>query len=105
MSTTRQEYRGGAVMERCAENEDNKTEQEEPFLSPDSPPLTPSGSSRAGRLWQKVKDRWELVEFNALPDYLRDNEYIHRHYRPEWPIWQILLSTFTIHNETVNIWT
>jgi adiponectin receptor len=102
MSTPRQEDGGGAVMERCAENEDSNLEQDE-LLS--SPPLTPSGSSRAGRLWQKVKDSWELVEFNALPDYLRDNEYIHRHYRPEWPMRQILLSTFTIHNETINIWT
>ncbi|CAN7016411.1 hypothetical protein BRARA_K01231 [Brassica rapa] len=55
------------------------------------------------RLWQKVK--YQLVEYHALPAYLRDNEYIIGHYRSEWPIKQILLSIFTIHNETLNVWT
>ncbi|CAA0397893.1 unnamed protein product [Arabidopsis thaliana] len=55
------------------------------------------------RLWQKVK--YQLVEFHSLPAYLRDNEYIIGHYRSEWPIKQILLSIFTIHNETLNVWT
>ncbi|XP_010446637.1 PREDICTED: heptahelical transmembrane protein 4 [Camelina sativa] len=55
------------------------------------------------RLWQKVK--YQLVEYHSLPAYLRDNEYIIGHYRCEWPIKQILLSIFTIHNETLNVWT
>lgn len=55
------------------------------------------------RLWHKVK--YQLVEYHALPAYLRDNEYIIGHYRSEWPIKQILLSIFTIHNETLNVWT
>lgn len=58
---------------------------------------------RAKRLWKKVK--YQLVEYHALPEYLRDNEYILRYYRPEWPIKQVLLSMFTIHNETLNVWT
>jgi adiponectin receptor len=45
------------------------------------------------------------VEYRALPGYLRDNEYIHRHYRCEWPLPQVLLSAFSIHNETLNVWT
>ncbi|XP_057762128.1 heptahelical transmembrane protein 4-like isoform X2 [Arachis stenosperma] len=64
------------------------------------------GCSRAGkrrRLWKKMKS--QLVEYHALPGYLRDNEYILRHYRPEWPMKQVLLSIFTIHNETLNVWT
>jgi adiponectin receptor len=40
-----------------------------------------------------------------LPDYIRDNEYILRHYRSDWPIPESLLSIFSIHNETLNIWT
>lgn len=58
---------------------------------------------RAKRLWKKVK--YQLVDYHALPEYLRDNEYILRHYRSEWPLKQILLSIFSIHNETLNVWT
>ncbi|GJN30774.1 hypothetical protein PR202_gb19110 [Eleusine coracana subsp. coracana] len=54
---------------------------------------------------KKIKKRYGLVEYRALPGYLRDNEYILRHYRCEWPLPQVLLSAFTIHNETLNVWT
>ena len=40
---------------------------------------------------------------STLPAYLRDNECIHRHYRCEWPLPQVLLSAFSIHNETLNV--
>ncbi|PKA50423.1 hypothetical protein AXF42_Ash013512 [Apostasia shenzhenica] len=55
------------------------------------------------RLWKKVK--YQLVEYHCLPNYLKDNEYILGYYRSEWPLKQILFSTFTIHNETLNVWT
>ncbi|CAJ2646032.1 unnamed protein product [Trifolium pratense] len=55
------------------------------------------------RLWKKVK--YQLVEYHSLPAFLRDNEYILGHYRSEWPMKQVLLSIFTIHNETLNVWT
>ncbi|XP_059624023.1 heptahelical transmembrane protein 4-like [Cornus florida] len=55
------------------------------------------------RLWKQV--RYQLVEYHSLPGYLRDNEFIVGHYRSEWPLKQILLSIFTIHNETLNVWT
>ncbi|KAK4262416.1 hypothetical protein QN277_027978 [Acacia crassicarpa] len=55
------------------------------------------------RLWKKVK--YQLVEYHSLPGYLRDNEYIVGHYRSEWPMKQVLLSIFSIHNETLNVWT
>uniref|UniRef100_A0A0D6QZK3 Heptahelical transmembrane protein 4-like n=1 Tax=Araucaria cunninghamii TaxID=56994 RepID=A0A0D6QZK3_ARACU len=58
---------------------------------------------RANRLWKKVK--YQLVEYHALPEYLRDNEYILKYYRVEWPMKQVLLSMFSIHNETLNVWT
>ncbi|CAN6301702.1 unnamed protein product [Urochloa humidicola] len=54
---------------------------------------------------RRRKKRYGLVEYRALPGYLRDNEYIHRHYRCEWPLPQVLLSVFSIHNETLNVWT
>ncbi|XP_010274409.1 PREDICTED: heptahelical transmembrane protein 4-like [Nelumbo nucifera] len=55
------------------------------------------------RLWKKVK--YQLVEYHSLPGYLRDNEFILGHYRSEWPLKQTFLSIFTIHNETLNVWT
>ncbi len=54
---------------------------------------------------QKKTKKYELSEFHSLPDYIRDNEYILRHYRSDWPIPESLLSIFSIHNETLNIWT
>ncbi|MBA0859959.1 hypothetical protein Goshw_012531 [Gossypium schwendimanii] len=64
-----------------------------------SPPKDGTGK----RLWEKVK--YQLVEYHSLPGFLRDNEYILGHYRSEWPMKQILLSIFRIHNETLNVWT
>lgn len=66
---------------------------------------TPKSPGRAHELWRKVKKQYELVEYHVLPEYLRDNEYILRHYRSDWPMKETLLSIFTIHNETLNIWT
>ncbi|XP_058778086.1 heptahelical transmembrane protein 4-like isoform X2 [Vicia villosa] len=63
-----------------------------------------SGKEGKGkRLWKKVK--YQLVEYHSLPAFLRDNEYILGHYRSEWPMKQVLLSIFAIHNETLNVWT
>lgn len=60
-------------------------------------------SGKGRRLWKKVK--YQLVEYHSLPGYLKDNEYILGYYRSEWPLKQILLSIFTVHNETLNVWT
>ncbi|XP_021908052.1 heptahelical transmembrane protein 4-like [Carica papaya] len=65
--------------------------------------LCSSKGGKGKRLWKKVK--YQLVEYHSLPGYLRDNEYIVGHYRSEWPLKQVLLSIFTIHNETLNVWT
>ncbi|KAL2906457.1 Heptahelical transmembrane protein 4 [Bienertia sinuspersici] len=55
------------------------------------------------RFWKKVK--YQLVEYHSLPGYLRDNEYIKGHYRANWPLKHALYSIFSIHNETLNVWT
>lgn len=54
---------------------------------------------------QKYTKPRPLLEYAALPEYLRDNEFIHKHYRADWPLSQTLWSIFGIHNETGNIWT
>ncbi|KAG8497427.1 hypothetical protein CXB51_008750 [Gossypium anomalum] len=61
-----------------------------------------SKGEKGKRLWKKVK--YQLVEYHSLPGYLRDNEYIVGHYKSEWPMKQLLLSIFSIHNETLNVW-
>ncbi|KAG9147535.1 hypothetical protein Leryth_007330 [Lithospermum erythrorhizon] len=55
------------------------------------------------RICKKVK--YQLVDYHSLPAYLKDNEYILNYYRCEWPLKQTLLSVFSIHNETLNVWT
>ncbi|KAL3526898.1 hypothetical protein ACH5RR_011554 [Cinchona calisaya] len=62
-----------------------------------------SKEGKGKRLWKKVK--YQLVEYHSLPGYLKDNEYILGHYRAEWPLKHTLLSIFSIHNETLNVWT
>lgn len=46
-----------------------------------------------------------LVSYHELPDYMKDNEYIVKYYRSEWPLKQALFSLFQWHNETINVWT
>ncbi|KAF8718036.1 hypothetical protein HU200_025506 [Digitaria exilis] len=47
----------------------------------------------------------ELVSYDELPEFLRHNEFIVDYYRSEWPVKEALLSAFSIHNETINVWT
>lgn len=46
----------------------------------------------------------QLHSFDALPDYLRDNEFIITGYRHTLPVRDSLKSLFNLHNETGNIW-
>ncbi|XP_042385111.1 heptahelical transmembrane protein ADIPOR3-like [Zingiber officinale] len=69
----------------------------------ESPPIGAGKQGTRRRLWKKVK--YQLVEYHSLPSYLKDNEYILGYYRSEWPLKQTLFSIFTIHNETLNVWT
>ncbi|KAL1819629.1 heptahelical transmembrane protein 1 [Daucus carota subsp. sativus] len=48
---------------------------------------------------------YDLVSFEELPAYMKDNEYIRNYYRANWPLKQALFSIFRWHNETLNVWT
>lgn len=54
---------------------------------------------------EEEKFECSLVKYEALPDYLKDNEFILDYYRSEWPLKETFLSVFLWHNETLNIWT
>ncbi|XP_020237191.1 heptahelical transmembrane protein 1 [Cajanus cajan] len=49
--------------------------------------------------------RYPLLSFWELPEYMKDNEYILRYYRANWPFKHALFSLFRWHNETLNVWT
>ncbi|KAF3338136.1 heptahelical transmembrane protein 4-like protein [Carex littledalei] len=52
----------------------------------------------------KEGNKCKLVCYSDLPDYMKDNEFILGYYRCEWPMKETLLSIFSIHNETLNVW-
>ncbi|KAH7854611.1 hypothetical protein Vadar_015933 [Vaccinium darrowii] len=62
---------------------------------------------RTDRVKSDKKRRFErqLLKYEALPEYLKDNEFILDHYRCEWPLKETMFSVFSWHNETLNIWT
>ncbi|THF94015.1 hypothetical protein TEA_020424 [Camellia sinensis var. sinensis] len=53
----------------------------------------------------KTTKRYDLVTFEELPEYMKDNEYILNYYRSDWPLKEALFSIFRWHNETLNVWT
>ena len=49
---------------------------------------------------------WKSVSFDKLPEWMQDNEFLCRHYRP--PMYSFrgcVKSMFRLHTETWNIWT
>jgi len=49
---------------------------------------------------------WNCCHFKHLPDWLQDNDYLHRGHRPPLPsVYECFKSIFRIHTETGNIWT
>ncbi|KAL6012216.1 hypothetical protein ACLOJK_002694 [Asimina triloba] len=64
-----------------------------------------SGQGQDRGCEKRQRFEWRLVKYEALPEYLKDNEFIRDYYRSEWPLKAALLSVFSWHNETLNVWT
>ncbi|KAL8158742.1 hypothetical protein V2J09_000279 [Rumex salicifolius] len=47
----------------------------------------------------------KFCRYEEIPEYMKDNEYIVKYYRVEWPLKHALFSLFQWHNETLNAWT
>ncbi|KAM0854021.1 hypothetical protein ACQ4PT_050691 [Festuca glaucescens] len=62
------------------------------------------GSGDRKKKKQQKKPKCELIGYESLPEWLKDNEFIHGYYRCEWPMRETILSIFSIHNETLNVW-
>ncbi|XP_072038269.1 uncharacterized protein [Amphiura filiformis] len=62
---------------------------------------------QAERVVHKVKDvAWRVTHHNLLPEWLKDNDFLHHHHRPPLPSFRSCFkSIFRIHTETGNIWT
>ena len=49
---------------------------------------------------------WRVVHHHALPDWLKDNDFLHTGHRPPTNSFcECFKSIFRIHTETGNIWT
>ncbi|KAL3532290.1 hypothetical protein ACH5RR_005811 [Cinchona calisaya] len=49
--------------------------------------------------------KYDLLSFQELPEYMKDNEFIVNYYRADWPLKEAFFSLFRWHNETLNVWT
>lgn len=48
---------------------------------------------------------WNTVNYDKLPNYMKDNEFIYTSYRPLMKSkWLAFSTVFRFHNETINIW-
>ena len=51
-------------------------------------------------------ENWQLVCFEELPQWMKDNDYVRSSYRPHLPSYEVCFkSIFRVHNQTTNIWT
>ncbi|XP_055353398.1 adiponectin receptor protein-like [Paramacrobiotus metropolitanus] len=64
-------------------------------------------SEKAQRIIQRViTDVWKQTHFHHLPEWLKDNDFLHFGHRPQIQSFrECFKSIFRIHTETVNIWT
>ncbi|KAG2621069.1 hypothetical protein PVAP13_3NG224263 [Panicum virgatum] len=91
---------------RCWRSISKKSLEEEPIMasSPTATSCLAWNGADDKKKGEEKKSKCELIRYEALPDWLKDNEFIHGYYRCEWPMKETILSIFSIHNETLNVW-
>lgn len=64
-------------------------------------------AEQAEQLVRKVwEEAWKVCHFTSLPQWLQDNDFLHKGHRPPLPSFSACFrSIFRIHTETGNIWT
>jgi adiponectin receptor len=74
-----------------------------PFMETEA---RPAGKARPA-LPARVAQQWQLISWDELPEWAKDNELIDHHYRTHADADAVLClrSVFKLHNETMNIWT
>ncbi|RLM98906.1 heptahelical transmembrane protein 4-like isoform X1 [Panicum miliaceum] len=92
-----------AATKRCWRSISRKSLEEEPMASSTATSCI-AWNGAEDKKEEEKKSKCELIRYDALPDWLKDNEFIHGYYRCEWPMKETILSIFSIHNETLNVW-
>lgn len=69
--------------------------------------LPARAAEQAEQLVRKVwEEAWKVCHFSNLPNWLQDNDFLHRGHRPPLPSFNACFrSIFRVHTETGNIWT
>lgn len=83
---------------------DSQTETEDKILMKKKKKQGGNNSNN-NKMKKQGSKRYDLVSFQELPEYMKDNEFILNYYRTDWPLKQAFFSIFRWHNETLNVWT
>ena len=87
-------------------NEQTQTPEQKNASEPTSSlNLTPSLQNIERKLEKIAHKAWTAISYDALPEWLRDNEYLQGNHRP--PMYSFrgcVKSLFRMHTETWNIW-
>ncbi|VDN04706.1 unnamed protein product [Thelazia callipaeda] len=76
---------------------------EEELVLPSEETAKRSARIAIRRIWEA---RWKVTNFELLPEWLQDNEYLRTGHRPPLPSFgSCFKSIFSLHTETGNIWT
>ncbi|XP_022106190.1 adiponectin receptor protein 1-like isoform X2 [Acanthaster planci] len=92
-----------------AQEQQKQHVEEETDIDSGGPSFSHTAAEQAERFVRKVKEaawRWRVTHHHLLPDWLKDNDFLHFGHRPQIPSFKSCFgSIFRIHTETGNIWT
>ena len=96
-------------MDSCILRQREQTDREKTLaecLAFEAEELKSHVAETAKEIVETCRRKWQNVGFDALPEWLKDNQYLKQGYRPVTKSFRdCLKSVFRWHNETGNIWT